>query len=106
MTPENENDMWLTLYGDMENADGKTLCVSSGRCYSCVETEINFRKRIYETNYTEVPFVLTQYLTRDAPVYRIKDLLDKPIQITFYPQELKKVHLKICFEEYHLGFER
>ncbi|GFS29135.1 uncharacterized protein TNIN_195621 [Trichonephila inaurata madagascariensis] len=34
---------------------------------------------------------------RDIPVYRIKDLLEEPIQSTFYAQELQKVRQKETF---------
>ena len=48
----------------------------------------------YETNWTEELFIVTECIPRDPPVYRIKDLLNEPIQGTFYAQELQRVQPK------------
>lgn len=70
-----------------------------------------------EKNRTEELFLVTECVPRDPPVYRIKDLMDKPIKGTFYPQEPQRVQLKEIEEilgkglrngrvEYHVKFKR
>ena len=93
VTPENESDVWFTLYGDMENVKRKPCVFQVGDVVRVSKQKLTFEKG-YETNWTEELFVVTDCVPRDPPVYRIKDLLDEPIQGTFYPQELQKVQLK------------
>ena len=48
-------------------------------------------KKGYMNNFTEEIFVVSECLLRDPPVYKVKDLLDRPIEGTFYTEELQKV---------------
>lgn len=63
-----------------------------GHC-ARIETQTNVRKG-YETNWSEELFIVSECIRRNPAVYRIKDLLDEPIQGTFYAQELQKVSAK------------
>ena len=58
-----------------------------------LKQKLTFEKG-YKTNGTKEFFVVTECVPRDPAVCWIKDLLDEPIQGTFYPQELQKVQLK------------
>lgn len=93
VTRENESDVWFTLYGDMEDVKRKPCVFQAGDVVRVSKQKLTFEKG-YETNWTEELFVVTECVARDPPVYRIKDLLDEPIQGTFYPQELQKVKMK------------
>lgn len=90
---ENEQDVWFTLYGNMENSETKPCVFQAGDIVRVSKHKLTFEKG-YETNWTDELFVVTECVRRDPPVYRIKDLLDEPIQGTFYVQELQKVSLK------------
>lgn len=96
VSPENESDVWLTLYGDLQNIKRKPCVFKAGDVVRASKQKLTFEKG-YETNWTEELFVVTECIPRDPPVYRIKDLMDEPIQGTFYPQELQKVQLKENF---------
>ena len=93
VTPENQSDVWFTLYGDMENVKRKPCVFQVGDTVRVSKHKLTFEKG-YETNWTEELFIVTECVLRDPPVYRIKDLLDEPIQGTFYSQELQKVQPK------------
>lgn len=96
VNPDNERDVWFTLYGDMENVQQKPCVFKVGDTVRVSKQKLTFEKG-YETNWTEELFVVTECVPRDPPVYRIRDLLDEPIQGTFYPQELQKVQPKEKF---------
>ena len=90
---ENESDVWFTLYGKLENLKKKPCVFNVGDTVRVSKQKLMFEKG-YETNWTEELFVITECVQRQPPVYRIKDLLDEPIQGTFYVQELQKVRSK------------
>ena len=58
-----------------------------------LKQKLTFEKG-YKTNGTKEFFVVTECVPRDPAVCWIKDLLDEPIQGTFYSQELHKGQLK------------
>lgn len=93
VTPENESDVWFTLYGKMQDVERKPCVFKVGEIVRVSKQKLTFEKG-YETNWTEELFVITECVARDPPVYRIKDLMDEPIQGTFYPQELQRVQPK------------
>ncbi|GFY07342.1 uncharacterized protein TNCV_5085271 [Trichonephila clavipes] len=83
----------IRCYGRHE----KKACVFSvGDIVRVSKHKLLFEKG-YETNWTEELFVVTECVSRHPPVYRIKDLLEEPIQGTFYAQELQKVRQKETF---------
>ena len=93
VTAENESDVWFTLYGRIDNEKKQPCVFQVGDVVRVSKQKLTFEKG-YETNWTEELFVVTECVARYPPVYRIKDLLDEPIQGTFYPQELQKVQPK------------
>ena len=56
---------------------------------------LSFSKRLfkkgYEMNWTEEIFRVTRQLSRTPVVYAVQDLLERPIEGTFYEEELQKV---------------
>lgn len=97
VTRENQSHVWFTLYGDLENVKRKPCMFQPGDVVRVSKQKLTFEKG-YETNWTEELFVVTECVQRDPPVYRIMDLLDEPIQGTFYLQELQKVKMKETFK--------
>lgn len=94
VTKENEREVWFTLYGDIKKA---TPCLfQTGDTVRVSKHKLTFEKG-YETNWSDEIFIVTECVRRNPSVYRIKDLLDEPIQGTFYPQELQKVDTKETF---------
>ena len=49
-------------------------------------------KKGYKANFTEEVFKLTEQLPRTPEVYKVQDLLERPISGTFYVKELQKVN--------------
>ena len=93
VTSENQRDVWFTLYGKMANKKKKPCMFNVGDTVRVSKHKLTFEKG-YETNWTEELFIVTECIPRDPPVYRIKDLLNEPIQGTFYAQELQRVQPK------------
>ena len=77
----------------MESIKRKPYVFQVGDVVRVSKQKLTFGKG-YETNWTEELFMMAEYVPRDPPVQRIKDLLNETIQGTFYPQEIQKVHLK------------
>ena len=48
-------------------------------------------KKLYKMNWTEEIFQITRQLSRTPAVYTVQDLLERPIEGTFYEEELQKV---------------
>ena len=49
-------------------------------------------KKGYKANFTEEVFKITERLPRTPEVYKVQDLLERPISGTFYVKELQKVN--------------
>lgn len=90
---ENEKEVWNILYGNANLLIRKPCVFKVGDTVRVSKYKLTFEKG-YETNWSEELFVVTECVRRNPPVYRIKDLMDEPIQGTFYPQELQKVKPK------------
>lgn len=90
---ENEQDVWFTLYGNMENVNTKPFIFQKGDTVRVSKHKLNFEKG-YLPNWSEEIFIITECVRRDPPVYRIRDLLNEPITGTFYAEELQKVRAK------------
>ncbi|KMQ82331.1 hypothetical protein RF55_23325 [Lasius niger] len=90
VTVQNERDVWLTLYGKMEDVKTKPCVFQVGDTVRVSKHKLTFEKG-YETNWSEELFVVTECVPRHPPVYRIKDLMNEPIEGTFYAQELQRV---------------
>lgn len=89
----NDQDVWFTLYGNMENEKRKPFVYQVGDTVRVSKHKLTFEKG-YETNWSDELFVITECIPRNPPVYKIKDLLDEPIKGTFYAEELQKVRPK------------
>lgn len=87
---QNESDVWLTLYGDGKDVKQKPCIFNPGDIVRVSKYKMVFEKG-YETNWTEELFIVTECISRHPPVYRIKDLLNEPIEGTFYAEELQRV---------------
>ena len=59
--------------------------------YVRLSLEKRLFKKGYLNNFTEEIFAIDEVILRDPPVYKVKDLLDRPIEGTFYTEELQKV---------------
>ncbi len=90
---QNEQDVWFTLYGDMENLPKSKCIFNDDDIVRISKKKLTFEKG-YETNWTEELFIITECVKRQPAVYRVKDLLGEVIQGTFYAQELQKVSMK------------
>jgi hypothetical protein len=50
-------------------------------------------QRDYDQTFTEEIFVVRErFVSQGIPIYKLKDMLDEPIQGSFYTSELQKVH--------------
>lgn len=96
VTSDNEREVWYNLYKSLKSTKTKACLFSPGNIVRVSKHKLTFEKG-YETNWSEELFVITECVSRDPPVYRIKDLLDEPVLGTFYAQELQKVKPKSEF---------
>ncbi|GBN71527.1 Putative uncharacterized transposon-derived protein F54H12.3 [Araneus ventricosus] len=87
---ENERDVWLTLYGNMENVERKPCALKEGDTVRISKAKLTFEKA-YETNWTEELFTVSECVKRNPLLCRVKHLLGDDIKGNFYAQELQKV---------------
>ena len=63
--------------------------------------KLSLRKRLfkngYKMNWTEEIFQIVNRLQRTSVVYEVRDLLERPIEGTFYEKELQKVKRQTYF---------
>ena len=92
VTFKNRSEVWFTLYGGIENVKEKSVnfklgvwsaCLNKNKLLKRVRNQLDTKMARGESMYAEI-----------HSAYGIKGLLDKPIQRTFYLQELQKVQLK------------
>ena len=78
------------LYGEITSTAPKKFKFSVGD-----HVRLSLRKRLfkkgYKMNWTEEIFQITRQLSRTPVVYTVQDLLERPIEGTFYEEELQKV---------------
>ena len=78
------------LYGEMNLTAPKKFKFCAGD-----HIRLSLRKRLfkkgYKMNWTEEIFQITHQLSRTPAVYTVQDLLERPIEGTFYEKELQKV---------------
>ena len=79
------------LYGKMKPSHSKKYKFNVGDF-----VRLSLRKRLfkkgYKANFTEEVFKITERLPRTPEVYKVQDLLERPISGTFYDKELQKVN--------------
>ena len=85
---ENQETVWLTLYGDLEPKQPKLKVVDQVR--------LSKTRKVFGNSYlprwTEELFVVAEAISDDPPYYKIKDLNNEMLEGTFYDAELQKVH--------------
>ena len=78
------------LYGEITSTAPKKFKFDVGD-----HVRLSLHKRLfkngYEMNWTEEIFQITRTLSRTPVVYTVQDLLKRPIEGTFYEEELQKV---------------
>ena len=88
INPDNFNHVFEALYGDMKQLVKKPKFKVGDR------VRISKKKKTFEkgftTNWSEELFIITEVKNTKPPTYEIEDLNGKPIQGTFYEQELQK----------------
>ena len=86
--PNNFNHVFKALYGNMKQLERKPKFKVGDR------VRITKKKKTFEkgftTNWSEELFIITKVKITKPPTYEIEDLNGKPIQGTFYEQELQK----------------
>ena len=78
------------LYGEMNSTAPKKFKFHVGD-----HVRLSLQKRLFKKghkiNWTEEMFQITHQLSRTPVAYTVKDLLQRPIEGTFYEEELQKV---------------
>ena len=85
---ENQEEVWLTLYGDVNMQKPKFKIDDKVR--------ISKNRRAFAKNHlpgwTEELFIVHQTFSGDPPSYKIKDLNNEILDGTFYAKELQKIY--------------
>ena len=76
------------MYGNINSTAPKKFKFRVGD-----HVRLGVRKRLFKKgpNWTEEIFQITRQLSRTPVVYTVQDLLERPIEGTFYEEELQKV---------------
>ena len=86
----NVGDVRRKLYGGITSTVAKKFKFHVGD-----HVRLSLRKRLfkkgYKMNWTEEIFQITKRLSRTPVVYTVQDLLQRPIEGTFYEEELQRV---------------
>lgn len=85
---ENENQVWIRLYGNGPTASKPRLEIGDTVRLSKVKTIF---EKGYLPSWTTEPFTISKSLPRNPQVYKIKDNLGEEIHGSFYLPELQKV---------------
>ena len=78
------------LYGEMNSTAPKKFKFHVGDHFRLSLWKRLFKKG-YKMSWTEEIFQITHQLSRTPVVYTVQDLLERPIEGTFYEEELQKV---------------
>ena len=88
---ENENRIWHTLYDvSTNNVKRKKPKLKTGDQVRISKIKRKFEKG-YLPNFSKEIFTVSQTITRNPPVYKLKDYDGKEHKGTFYDKELQKV---------------
>ena len=79
------------LYGKMKPSHSKKYKFNVGD-FVRMSLKKRLFKKGYKANFTEEVFKITERLPRTPEVYKVQDLLERPISGTFYVKELQKVN--------------
>ena len=88
--PSNENETWLTLYGNKPAKSHKKAPFRIGDKVRLSAATRAFRKG-YLPKWTEEIFTVSRIIKRSPLVYKVSDYDGEPIEGTFYAEELQKV---------------
>ena len=79
------------LHGEMNSTAPKKFKFCIGD-----HVRLSLRKRLfkkgYKMNWTEEIFQITHQLSRTLVVYTVQDLLERPVEGTFYEEELQRLN--------------
>ena len=90
VTPNNEREVWHTLYGDRENKKPIRYKFEVGDQVRISKMKRTFEKG-YLPNFSKEIFTVSQRIPRQPPVYKLKDYDQEELSGTFYNEELQKV---------------
>ena len=90
VTPNNEREVWHTLYGDRENKEPIRYKFEVGDQVRISKMKRTFEKG-YLPNFSKEIFTVSQQIPRRPPVYKLKDYDQEELSGTFYNKELQKV---------------
>ena len=85
----NQREVKERLYGDMQPKKVK-FKFKTGTKVRISKNKMTFEKG-YRPNWTEEVFIISERVTRNPPVYKIKDLAGEILEGTFYEWELQEV---------------
>ena len=85
----NEKEVWNTLYGDFEQKVA-TFKFNVGDQVRISKTRRMFKKG-YLPNWTEEIFTVSERISDQPPLYKLKDYEGEELEGTFYEQELQSV---------------
>ena len=87
----NAQDVWETLYGSRTNLSRQVEYKFDINDKVRIAQYKHVFKKGYLPKFTEEIFVVTDQLSRNPPVYKIKDLNEEPVSGVFCEQELVKI---------------
>ena len=91
VTTENEQEVWLNLYGDRPTSKKKVKYkFSVGDQVRISKMKRKFEKG-YLPNFSREIFTVSQQIARYPPVYKLKDYDEEELDGTFYKEELQKI---------------
>ena len=90
VTPENEEEVWQTLYGQKPRGKKKKVPPEPGDWVRIAKSRRTFKKG-YLPNWTEELFSVVRKVAGDPPTYILQDYQGEVIKGGFYDQEIQKV---------------
>ena len=88
MKSENQEEVWLTLFGDLQSKKPNSKVGDKVRLSKMKKS---FNKG-YLPDWTKELFLVAKAISSNHPNYKIKDLNNQILQRTFYDSELQKVY--------------
>jgi len=95
VTPKNEEEVWLTLYGNSKELKKKKKPPQPGDWVRIGKSKRTFKKG-YLPNWTEELFSVVRKVDGNPPLYILQDYLGVIIKGGFYEEEMQKVDKVDC----------
>ena len=95
VTPDNEEEVWQTLYGQKPRKEQKREPPQAGDWVRLGKSRRTFKKG-YLPNWTEELFSVVRKVEGDPPTYVLQDYLGTLIKGGFYSEEIQKVDKVDC----------